>query len=68
MLIANLTPREREVLDLLVECGCNKKIARRVNKSEATVKTWISSIFRKVDVGDDRVLLAVWWDRQKRAQ
>jgi DNA-binding NarL/FixJ family response regulator len=43
-----LTPREREVLDLLAEGLSNKLIARRVQISEHTVKFHVSSIYAKL--------------------
>lgn len=45
-----LTPREREVLDLLAEGLANKAIARRLNISEHTVKFHIGAIYDKLDV------------------
>ncbi|HET7080741.1 MAG TPA: response regulator transcription factor [Chloroflexia bacterium] len=43
-----LTPREREVLDLLAEGLSNKLIARRLQISEHTVKFHVSSIYAKL--------------------
>ena len=42
-----LTPREREVLLLLVEGATNKEIADRLHVSEGTVKHHLTSIFTK---------------------
>lgn len=47
-----LTPREREVLELLREGLPNKIIARRLNLSEVTVKSHLFSVFRKLGVSN----------------
>lgn len=48
--VENLTTREREVLELLVEGESNKTIAYQLNISEHTVKFHIASIFGKLGV------------------
>jgi NarL family two-component system response regulator LiaR len=58
-----LTPREREVLRLVVEGFANKQIARRLVISEKTVKTHVSSILQKLGVAD-RTAAAVLAIRQ----
>ena len=45
-----LTPREREVLELLASGLSNKEIAWRMKISEHTVKFHVASIFGKLDV------------------
>lgn len=47
-----LTKREVEVLRLLAYGSYNKDIGEALNISERTVKNHISSIFKKIDVGD----------------
>ncbi len=47
---SNLTGREREVLALLRDGLSNKGFARRLNLSEVTIKTHLSSAFRKLGV------------------
>ncbi len=54
--------REREVLDLLVEGLPNKLIARRLEITEKTVKTHLTSIFRAIGV-TDRTQAALWAER-----
>jgi len=47
-----LTPRQREVLDLIAQGLCNKRIARRLNIAEATTKAHIYAIFRTLAVAN----------------
>lgn len=47
-----LTKREVEVLRLMAYGSYNKDIGEALNISERTVKNHISSIFKKIDVGD----------------
>ena len=48
----NLSPREMEVLVLMVEALSNKQIANRLGVSEATVKTHVSTLIAKLGVQD----------------
>ena len=57
-----LTPREREVLQLVGEGLSNRLIARRLGISEKTVKTHLTSVFTTIGV-IDRVQAALWWER-----
>jgi NarL family two-component system response regulator LiaR len=59
----SLTPREQEVLRLVVEGFANKQIARRLAITEKTVKTHVSSILQKLGVAD-RTAAAVLAIRQ----
>jgi DNA-binding NarL/FixJ family response regulator len=61
--LANLSAREREVLELLVEGLPNKLIARRLEISEKTVKSHLTRIFRELGV-TDRTQAALWAERQ----
>lgn len=60
---SRLTPREREVLQLVVEGFANKQIARRLRITEKTVKTHVSSVLQKLGVAD-RTAAAVLAIRQ----
>jgi DNA-binding NarL/FixJ family response regulator len=57
--ISRLSPRERQVLTLLVEGLPNKLIARRLHISEKTVKAHLTQIFRELRVSD-RTQAALW--------
>jgi DNA-binding NarL/FixJ family response regulator len=45
-----LTPRQREIFDLIVVGTSNKKIARELGLSQGTVKIHIAKLFRKLGV------------------
>jgi DNA-binding NarL/FixJ family response regulator len=61
--LAGISPREREVLALLLDGMPNKLIARRLEISEKTVKSHLTSIFRRIGV-NDRVQAVLWVERQ----
>ena len=46
----DLSGREQQVLHLLCQAHTNHQIAREMNIAETTVKTYVSSIMRKMDV------------------
>ena len=48
----DLSEREQEVLRLLCQARTNREIARRLNIADTTVKTHVSSIMRKMGVGN----------------
>ena len=48
----DLSEREQEVLRLLCRARTNHQIARRMNIADTTVKTHVSSIMRKMGVGN----------------
>lgn len=59
---ADLTDRELEVLRLVGQGLLNKQIARRLDISEKTVKTHLTSVFRRLGV-TDRTQAALWAER-----
>ena len=46
--LSSLTPRQCDVLRLLIEGKTNKLICRELELSESTVKTHLASIFRRL--------------------
>jgi DNA-binding NarL/FixJ family response regulator len=50
--IADLTPREQEVLELLARGMSNPEICEKLVISEATAKTHVARIFQKLDLRD----------------
>ena len=56
---ADLSAREREVLDLVAEGLANKQIARRLGITERTVKVHVGNVFRRIGVAD-RTSAALW--------
>ena len=58
-LLADLTPREREVLMQLVTGASNEQVAARLYLTGNTVKTHVRSILSKLDLAD-RVHVVIW--------
>jgi len=54
-----LTPREREVLELIAAGHSNREIARSLNLAEKTIKTHVSNVLMKLGVAD-RTQAALW--------
>lgn len=50
--IAELTPKEQEVLRLMASGMSNKRIARIMNTSDGTIKNYVSNILSKLEVRD----------------
>jgi DNA-binding NarL/FixJ family response regulator len=58
----DLSPREREVLQLVLDGLANKQIARRLGISEKTVKGHLTNLFHRIGVSD-RTQAALWAER-----
>ncbi len=58
-----LSPRERQVLAMVRAGLPNKLIARRLEISEKTVKTHLTSIYKQIGV-TDRTQAALWAERE----
>jgi DNA-binding CsgD family transcriptional regulator len=54
-----LSPREAEILQILLDGSSNKMIARRLGISEATVKVHLKALMRKIGV-TNRTQVALW--------
>ena len=50
--LATLTPRQRDVLQLIVAGKSNKEIARALNLGEGTVKVHLAALFRNLGVNN----------------
>lgn len=60
--MSGLTPREREIVNLVAKGDSNKIIARELNITDRTVKAHLSIIFQKLKV-NDRLQLALLANR-----
>jgi DNA-binding CsgD family transcriptional regulator len=56
--VANLTPREREILDLVAAGGSNTEIAERLYISPGTVRIHLQRVYRKLGVRSRTAALA----------
>jgi len=56
--VADLTPKELEILDLIQKGSTNKDIAQQLHISLSTVKTHINNIYRKSQVSSRAELLS----------
>lgn len=61
--LQELSPREAQVLRLVVEGLLNKQIAQRLGITERTVKAHLTSIFARIGVAD-RTQAALWAQRR----
>lgn len=65
--LQKLTPRQRDVLDLIAEGLSNKEIARRLKIAEATTKIHVAALMRALDVRnrtEAAVFVKSWLDAQ----
>ena len=61
--LADLTPRERDILGLICEGLTDQEIARKRGLSRNTVRSHVSTVYRKIDV--HRRSAAVVWARDR---
>jgi FixJ family two-component response regulator len=59
-LVASLTPREREVMALIVEGKLNKQVAALLGTVEKTVKSQRASVMRKTGASSFAALVRLW--------
>lgn len=57
--LSDLTPRELEILQRVIEGKTNKAIAREIFISEKTVEFHLDHLYNKVGVRS-RIMVAVW--------
>ncbi|GAA5528840.1 response regulator transcription factor [Herpetosiphon gulosus] len=62
--LVELTPREHEVLQHLVQGFANKQIAYQLNITERTVKFHLNSIFQKLGAHNRTEAVAIAYERQ----
>jgi DNA-binding NarL/FixJ family response regulator len=62
----NLTPRQHDVLDMMMRGFPNKKIASRLSISETTVKEHVSNILKKIGVSSRVGVLTLLYGKQER--
>ena len=63
---ADLTPREREILDMLAQGWSNKLIARDLDLAVGTIKVHVKHILKKLGL-KSRVEAAVWATKARKA-
>lgn len=61
-MLAQITEREREVLELVAKGNSNAEIAERLSVSHATVKTHVSRLLMKLDARDRAQLVMVAYE------
>lgn len=61
--MTQLSPRQSEILGLVVQGQANKMIARQLMVSEKTVKNQLTIMYRKLNV-QSRTQAAIWALRQ----
>lgn len=63
--LATLSPREREILSLLIEGRTNKDIARRLELQEITIKIHLRNVYRKIGAANRaqavRIAMTAGW-------
>jgi DNA-binding NarL/FixJ family response regulator len=55
----HLTPREKQIVDLVSQAKLNKEIAYELHLSEGTIKEYLNKVYRKLGL-KNRTELAVW--------
>ena len=66
-ILSPLTPREKDVLELLAEGLTNAEIAKRIGIGDRTVRTHLRSIYEKLWVRNRTEAAVVVWRARVRA-
>lgn len=65
--LERVTPRERQIVELLSAGASNKEIAKRLNVTERTVKAHLTAIFRKLGISGRLQLALFALEHSRRA-
>jgi DNA-binding NarL/FixJ family response regulator len=66
--LERVTPRERQIVELLSAGASNKEIAKRLNVTERTVKAHLTAIFRKLGISGRLQLALFALEHSRRAR
>ena len=58
--LADLTPRELEILQLVLTGKTNREIAREIHVSESTVEFHLDRIYTKIGGVRSRMMAGIW--------
>lgn len=61
--VARITPRERDIIDAVLDAASNRAIALRLGISEQSVKNRLSGLYKKLGVGNRVELILVLMKR-----
>ena len=64
--LEKLTPRQRQIVELIAAGETNKAIARRFGLAEATVRNYVADILHRLDVPSRAAAAALWSLQQGR--
>lgn len=62
--VAKLSPRERDIVELIAEAKSNRGIAEELGISEKTVRNHVSSIFQKLNVRTRAEAMLHWHEKR----
>ena len=57
--VAKITPREREIINAILNAASNRVIAERLGISEQSVKNRLTGLYKKLGVGNRVELILV---------
>lgn len=62
--VAKITPREREIINAILNAASNRTIAERLGISEQSVKNRLTGLYKKLGVGNRVELILVLMKNQ----